>query len=88
MVAARDAYRLGRVRPEDLWATISWPGTWSLLRRFRSTALQELRMAFSRRAAIVLVSGSASAASSTAADWVPPQVRKCFAVKSPPIERR
>ena len=50
MVAARDAYRLGRVRPEDLWATVSWPGTWSLLGRFRSTALEEVRMAFSRRA--------------------------------------
>jgi L-2-hydroxyglutarate oxidase len=50
MVGARDAYRLSRVRLEDLWATISWPGTWSLLRRFRSTALGELRMAASRRA--------------------------------------
>jgi 2-hydroxyglutarate dehydrogenase len=50
MVGARDAYRLGKVRLEDLWATISWPGTWSLLARFRSTALQELRMAASRRA--------------------------------------
>jgi (S)-2-hydroxyglutarate dehydrogenase len=50
MVAARDAYQLRRVRLEDLWETVSWPGTWSLLARFRSTAVQELRMAASRRA--------------------------------------
>ena len=30
MVGARDAYRLGRVRPRDLAQTLSWPGTWRL----------------------------------------------------------
>jgi (S)-2-hydroxyglutarate dehydrogenase len=50
MVGARDAYRLGRVSPNDLWSTLSWPGTWKLLRRFRRTALQEIHMAVSRRA--------------------------------------
>jgi L-2-hydroxyglutarate oxidase len=50
MVAARDAYRLGRVRVDDLWSTLTWPGTWKMLRRFRGTAVHELHMAISRRA--------------------------------------
>jgi 2-hydroxyglutarate dehydrogenase len=50
MVGARDAYRLSRVRAQDLWSTLTWPGTCRLVRRFRSTALAELRMAASRRA--------------------------------------
>jgi L-2-hydroxyglutarate oxidase len=50
LVGARDAYRLGRVRAGDLWSTLSWPGTWKLVRRFRATALHELQLAFSRRA--------------------------------------
>jgi 2-hydroxyglutarate dehydrogenase len=50
LVAARDAYRLARVSPRDLWETISWPGTWKLVRRFHRTAIHELHMAFSRRA--------------------------------------
>jgi 2-hydroxyglutarate dehydrogenase len=50
MVGARDAYRLSRVRAQDLWSTLTWPGTWKLVRRFRSTAVGELRMAASRRA--------------------------------------
>ena len=50
LVAARDAYRITRVRPRDVWDTVSWPGSWKLLRRFRATAMHELRMATSRRA--------------------------------------
>lgn len=50
MVGARDAYRLRHVRANDLWSTLSWPGTWKLLRRFHKTALQEIHMAASRRA--------------------------------------
>lgn len=50
MVGARDAYRLRDVRANDLWSTLSWPGTWKLLRRFHKTALQEVHMAASRRA--------------------------------------
>ena len=30
MVGARDAYRLGRVRPRDLLDTLAWPGTWRM----------------------------------------------------------
>jgi (S)-2-hydroxyglutarate dehydrogenase len=50
MVGARDAYRLRRVRAGDLWSTMSWPGTWKMLRRYRRTALSEVHLAFSRRA--------------------------------------
>ncbi len=50
IVGARDAYELRRIRAEDLWATLAWPGTWKLLRRYGRTAIQELRLAASRRA--------------------------------------
>ena len=52
LVGARDAYRLRRIRPRDVWATVSWPGTWRMMRRFRGTALNELRLAVSRRALV------------------------------------
>jgi 2-hydroxyglutarate dehydrogenase len=50
MVAARDGYRLARVRPRDLGATLAWPGTWRLMRRFWRTAAVEVGHAASRRA--------------------------------------
>jgi (S)-2-hydroxyglutarate dehydrogenase len=50
MVGARDAYRLGRVRPADLASTAGWPGTWRLAARFWRTGLSEIRHAASRRA--------------------------------------
>jgi len=50
MVAARDAYRLARVRPRDIGATLAWPGTWRLMRRFWRTGAVEIRHAASRRA--------------------------------------
>jgi (S)-2-hydroxyglutarate dehydrogenase len=50
MVAARDAYRVTRVRGRDLAQTLAWPGTWRLVRRFWGTGLHELRTAVSRRA--------------------------------------
>ena len=49
LVGARDAYRLTRIRLRDSWETVTWPGTWRMLTRFRRTALSELRMAISRR---------------------------------------
>jgi (S)-2-hydroxyglutarate dehydrogenase len=49
MVAARDAYRLGRVRWRDLASNLAWPGTWRLVRRSWRTGLGELRHAASRR---------------------------------------
>jgi (S)-2-hydroxyglutarate dehydrogenase len=50
LVGARDAYRIWRVRAADLRDTLTWPGTWRMLARFRRTALQELHLAVSRRA--------------------------------------
>jgi L-2-hydroxyglutarate oxidase len=50
LVGARDAYRPWRVRPRDLAATLAWPGTWRLVRRFWRTGLVELRHALSPRA--------------------------------------
>lgn len=52
MVAARDAYAIRRVRPRDLGATLAWPGTWRLMRRFWRTGLTEMRHAASRRALV------------------------------------
>jgi 2-hydroxyglutarate dehydrogenase len=50
MVAARDAYRLGRVRPRDLFETLAWPGTWRLIARHWRYGLGEIGRAASRRA--------------------------------------
>jgi L-2-hydroxyglutarate oxidase len=50
MVAARDAYRLFRIRPRDLASTVAWPGTWRLARRWWRTGLREIRRAASHRA--------------------------------------
>jgi L-2-hydroxyglutarate oxidase len=50
LVGARDAYSLRRVRARDVLSTVTWPGTWKLIRRFRGTVYEELRMALSRRA--------------------------------------
>ena len=48
LVAARDAYRLARVRPRDLLDTLTWPGTWRMAARWWRPGLHELRMAASR----------------------------------------
>jgi 2-hydroxyglutarate dehydrogenase len=50
LVGARDAYRLGTVRPRDVAEALSWPGTWRVIRRFWKTGGNELRMAASHRA--------------------------------------
>jgi (S)-2-hydroxyglutarate dehydrogenase len=50
LVGARDAYRLGTVRPRDVRDALSWPGTWKVMRRFWRTGRDELRMAVSHRA--------------------------------------
>lgn len=50
MVGARDAYRLRTIRAADLRSTLGWPGTWRMLSRFRHVALDEVRLAVSRRA--------------------------------------
>jgi L-2-hydroxyglutarate oxidase len=50
LVAARDAYRLARLRPRDLVETLTWPGTARMMRRWWRTGLRELHTAASRRA--------------------------------------
>jgi len=50
VVGALDAYRLSRVHPRDLRATLGWPGSWKMMRRFWRTGISELRMAASRKA--------------------------------------
>jgi L-2-hydroxyglutarate oxidase len=50
VVGALDAYRLRTIRARDLRATLSWPGSWKMMRRFWRTGISELRMATSRRA--------------------------------------
>jgi 2-hydroxyglutarate dehydrogenase len=50
IAAARDAYRLTRVRARDLAETLMWPGTWRMGARWWRTGLRELHLAASRRA--------------------------------------
>ena len=49
LAGARDAYRLARVRRADLGATLRWPGTRRLARRWWRTGARELANAASRR---------------------------------------
>ncbi|WP_235734925.1 L-2-hydroxyglutarate oxidase [Nocardioides alcanivorans] len=49
LVAARDAYALGRVRGRDLWESLTWPGTWRVARRHWRAGAGELLTAVSRR---------------------------------------
>jgi 2-hydroxyglutarate dehydrogenase len=50
LAGARDAYDLRRVRGLDLRETLTWPGTWRLMRRWWRTGLGEIRLQASRRA--------------------------------------
>jgi 2-hydroxyglutarate dehydrogenase len=50
MAPARDAYRLRRVEPRDVAATVAWPGTWRMARRFWRTGLAEIGYAANRAA--------------------------------------
>jgi 2-hydroxyglutarate dehydrogenase len=50
LVAARDAYRLSRIRARDVAETLSWPGTWRMMARWWRTGIDELRLAVSPRA--------------------------------------
>jgi 2-hydroxyglutarate dehydrogenase len=49
LAGARDAYRLARIRRADLGATLRWPGTARLVRRWWRTGLREIASAASRR---------------------------------------
>ncbi len=50
MVAARDAYQLRRMRRTDLVDSLTWPGTWRVMRRWWRVGRHELRLALSRAA--------------------------------------
>ncbi len=50
LAPARDAYSLSRIRAADLAATLSWPGTWRMARRFWRTGLTEMNFAARRKA--------------------------------------
>jgi 2-hydroxyglutarate dehydrogenase len=52
LVAARDAYRLGKVRGEDVLDTLAWPGSWRMFRHWWRTGLSELRHATLRSACV------------------------------------
>jgi (S)-2-hydroxyglutarate dehydrogenase len=48
LAPSRDAYRLARIRPRDVAASLAWPGTWRMMRRWWRTGATELRHAVSR----------------------------------------
>jgi L-2-hydroxyglutarate oxidase len=48
LAPARDAYRLGTMRPRDLADTLTWPGSWRLFRRWWRTGVTEMRHAARR----------------------------------------
>jgi 2-hydroxyglutarate dehydrogenase len=49
LAGARDAYSLATLRARDVAATLAWPGTWRMARRWWRTGLHELRLALSTR---------------------------------------
>lgn len=49
LVASREGYSALTVRPRDVVATLTWPGTWKMARQFWRTGIAEIRMASSRR---------------------------------------
>jgi 2-hydroxyglutarate dehydrogenase len=48
LAPSRDAYSLATVRPRDVAATLAWPGTWRMARRWWRTGVVEMRYAASR----------------------------------------
>ena len=50
MVGAPDAYKLTRVEAASLRSTLTWPGTWRMMRRHWRAGLRELHLGASRRA--------------------------------------
>ena len=49
LAGARDAYRLGRIRPRDVAEIATWPGVWRMARTYWRTGLTEALMAASTR---------------------------------------
>ena len=52
LVGGRAAYSPWHVRPRDLVDTLTWPGTWRVVRRWWRTGARELRHAVDRRAVV------------------------------------
>jgi 2-hydroxyglutarate dehydrogenase len=50
MVGAPDAYKMTRVEAASVRSTLTWPGTWRMMRRHWRAGLGELRLGASRRA--------------------------------------
>ncbi len=48
LAGARDAYKLSRMRREDVLDTLAWPGSWRMFRHWWRTGLTELRHATQR----------------------------------------
>jgi (S)-2-hydroxyglutarate dehydrogenase len=69
MAGARDAYRLGRVRRDDLRQTLAWPGTWRLARRHWRAGLTELHHVI--RPAALVAEARRFVPELRAADFVP-----------------
>jgi 2-hydroxyglutarate dehydrogenase len=49
LAPGRDAYRLLGLRPRDLAATLAWPGSWRMFRRFWRTGVTEVAHVLVRR---------------------------------------
>ena len=47
---SREGYRIGKVRPGELWETVSFRGFWAMARRWWRTGLEEFGRSLSRRA--------------------------------------
>lgn len=50
LVPSRDGYLLRTTRPRDIWETLTWPGTWTMARKYWRVGADEIRMAASKRA--------------------------------------
>ena len=50
MVGAPDAYKMVRIEAASVRSTLTWPGTWRMMRRHWRAGLGELRLGASRRA--------------------------------------
>jgi L-2-hydroxyglutarate oxidase LhgO len=50
LVPSRDGYLLRTARTRDIWDTVTWPGVWSMARRYWRVGVDEIRMAASKRA--------------------------------------
>jgi L-2-hydroxyglutarate oxidase LhgO len=49
LVPSRDGYLVRTLRPRDMWETATWPGMWSVARKYWRTGLNEIQMAVSKR---------------------------------------